>query len=183
MHARRKAGRKTKTDAFVLAKLEADKLTPSPAADRRGAGDSRVPRSRRLPPDLRGDPGVLERSIRDCLRVVDRSSAGLAALRRAVGTPMDGCGAVRRGQPDLRSDQPAVSRSRGAIATGWSRRSTPTCRTTGSCSLQLGGRPDARRARANDLRALGYLGAAPVYHKDLRLSGRHHRQLLHRRLG
>ena len=74
-------------DAFVLAKLEASGLTPSPPTDRR-APPSGVLRPGRTAADGPGSRGVRSRSIAGRLRPGRRSPSGFAEIRRAVGAAL-----------------------------------------------------------------------------------------------
>ena len=98
-----------KIDYFVLAKLAAEEIANVSAGRSAHARHARLRRSARLQADLRRSPGVRQRPVAECLREADRSSAGVAALRRAMGAALDGRRALRRRQPDVGSDQPAVS--------------------------------------------------------------------------
>ena len=83
-----RAGRGTRIDAFILARLEAAGLQPSEQADR-------ATLIRRLSLDLIGLPptpargrGVRARPAPGCLRESRRPAAGIAALWRALGQAM-----------------------------------------------------------------------------------------------
>jgi len=82
-------------DHFVAQRLEREGLRPSPAADK-----ARL--LRRVSLDLTGLPqpgkpgGLSGRSLRRGLRKTGRCLAGLAALRRADGDGLAGCGALCR---------------------------------------------------------------------------------------
>ena len=85
-------------DAFLLAKLEANGLTPAPPADR-------IALVRRATYDLTGLPPTPEQvdafvndSLVRCLGKVDRSTPRFAAVRREVGPPLARRGALRRDQ-------------------------------------------------------------------------------------
>ena len=72
-------------DAFVLARLEADGLTPSPPADRRTLLRRAYYDLIGLPPTAEEIDGVRTRPRRRRLRPGGRSAARLAPLRRALG--------------------------------------------------------------------------------------------------
>ena len=68
------------------------------------------------------------------VREADRPPAGFAALWRAMGTLLAGCGPLRRRQSHVGSHQSRPIRLPGGIAIGSSRRSTKTFPTTSSSS-------------------------------------------------
>ena len=87
---------RTPIDGFVLQRLQQEGLAPSPEADRRRW-------VRRLYLDMLGLPptpgevrGVCRESRAGCLRATGRPCAGQPTLRRALGTTLAGCRAVRR---------------------------------------------------------------------------------------
>ena len=124
-------------DAFVLARLEKEKIAPSPEADR-------VTLIRRLSLDLLGLPpspqevdDFVGRQPARRLRAAGGSAAGLAALRRALGPALARPGPLRRLATATR--RTPAGRSPGATATGSSTPSTATCRSTSSPSSRLAG--------------------------------------------
>ena len=160
---------KTKSDSFVLAKLEQKKLTPSPAADRRTLAI-------RAYIDLVGYRPTFE-EIQAFLN--DRSATAYETLiDRLLASPRYGERWGRHWMDVARygEDNPTSEATNPPYPFAWRYRDwiveamnadLPYDRFV---ALQLAAdlMPDARR---DDLRALGYLGAAPVYHKDLRLAG------------
>ena len=85
-------------DAFVLARLEAEGIAPSPPADRRTL-------IRRATIDLWGIPPTAEEveafeadTVAGRLRPAGRPPAGLAAIRRALGPPLARRRPIRRHQ-------------------------------------------------------------------------------------
>ncbi len=93
-------------------------FNPSPEADRATLIAARLARSHRTAPYLRGGSGIRRRQRSQGVREADRPPAGLAALRRALGTLLARCGPLRRRQSHVGSDQSALSRSPGGIAIG-----------------------------------------------------------------
>ena len=100
----------------------------------------------------------------------DRSPAGVAALRRAMGPPLDGRGALRRRQPDVGSDQSAVS-VRVALSRLDRRSAERRHAVRPLRQAAAGRRSDAGRPSATTCARSATSGAAPIYHHDLRLSG------------
>ena len=112
-------------DAFVLAKLDSEKIEPSPEA-------SKYTLIRRLSLDLTGlppTPREVSEFVNDSRpdayeRLVERLH-GFAALRRTLGPPLAGPGALRRFRR-LRKGSPPDP-GPGAIASGSSTPSTAIC--------------------------------------------------------
>ena len=98
-----------KIDNFILAKLAEKKLQTLSAGGQAHAGHAGLCRSPGLQADVRGSSGVCERPLAERLREPHRSPAGVAALRRALGPPVDGRGAIRRRQPFIGGDESTVS--------------------------------------------------------------------------
>ena len=166
----RMAGRKTKIDNFVLAKLQEKKLAPSPQADRAHAGDACLCRSARLQADLRRSSGVHQRP--------DRRTRTSRLIDRLLASPHYGERWARRWMDVARyaEDNPTSEATNPPYPFAWRYRDwiiealnagMPYDRFI---KLQLAAdlMPGTTRA---DMRALGYVGAAPVYHTDRRLSG------------
>ena len=172
---------KTKSDSFMLAKLEEKKLKPSPAADRRTLAI-------RAYIDLVGYRPTFEeiqaflndRSATAYETLIDRLLAS-PRYGETMGPPLDGCGALRRRQSDVGSDQPSVS-LRVAISRlghrGHERRSAVRpvreAATRGGSDAGRSARRSAR-ARLSGSRSGLSQGSAAV--------GRRDRHVLHRRLG
>jgi hypothetical protein len=159
---------KTKADAFVLAKLEAKKLTPSAPADRRTLAI-------RAYLDLLGYRPTYE-EIQGF--VTDRSpNAYEAMMDRLLASPRYGERWARRWMDVARygEDNPTSEATNPPFPFAWRYRDWMIEAINADMpydkfvTLQLAAdlTPGARR---EDLRALGYFGAAPTYHKDLRLS-------------
>jgi hypothetical protein len=159
---------KTPIDKFILAKLEEKKIKPSPAADRRTL-------ARRVYVNLVGYKPTYEeveafaedKSPDAYEKLIDRLLASEQYGEHWGRHWMD---VARFGE-----DNPTGEATNPAYPFAWRYRDwiieavnkdIPYDRFV---KLQLAAdlMPDAPR---EDLRALGYLGAAPVYHKDLRLS-------------
>ena len=159
---------RTKIDAFILARLEAKKLKPSPQEDRRTL-------VRRAYVDLVGYKPSYEEveafandpSPKAWENLVDRLQASPQYGERWGRHWMD---VARFGE-----DNPTSEATNPAYPFAWRYRDwiieavnkdVPYDRFV---KLQLAAdlMPDVPR---EDLRALGYLGAAPIYHKDQRLS-------------
>jgi hypothetical protein len=159
---------RTKIDAFILARLEAKKLKPSPEADRRTL-------VRRAYVDLVGYKPSYEEveafandpSPKAWENLVDRLQASPQYGERWGRHWMD---VARFGE-----DNPTAEATNPPYPFAWRYRDwiieavnkdVPYDRFV---KLQLAAdlMPDVPR---DDLRALGYLGAAPIYHKDQRLS-------------
>ena len=96
-------------DSFILAKLEAKGLKPSPAEEKRTLVRRAYVDLVGYKPTYRRGGGIRQRSVARCLGSADRPPAGLAAVRRALGPALDGRGALRRRQSDVGSHQPRVS--------------------------------------------------------------------------
>jgi hypothetical protein len=160
---------RTKIDSFVLARLEAKKLTPSPAADRETLAI-------RAYIDLVGYRPTYD-EIQTFLN--DRSATAYESLiDRLLASPRYGERWGRRWMDVARygEDNPTSEATNPPYPFAWRYRDwiveamnadMPYDRFV---SMQLAAdlMPGTTRS---DWRALGYLGAAPVYHKDLRLSG------------
>jgi hypothetical protein len=159
---------KTKADAFILAKLEASRLTPSTPANRRTLAI-------RTYLDVVGYRPTYEEIQ---AFVNDRSpNAYEALIDRLLASPRYGERWARRWMDVARygEDNPTSEATNPPFPFAWRYRDwmieavnadVPYDRFV---TLQLAAdlTPGTRR---EDLRALGYLGAAPTYHKDLRLS-------------
>ncbi len=162
------AWRRTKTDAFVLSKLEGKGLRPSPPADRRTL-------VQRAYVDLVGfkptfaevEAFVGERAPDAYEKLVDRLLASPHHGERWARHWMD---VARYGD-----DNPTAEATSPPYPSAWRYRDwiiealnqdVPYDRFI---KLQLAADKMPETTR-QDLRALGYLGAAPVYHKDQRLS-------------
>jgi hypothetical protein len=160
---------KTKIDNFVLAKLQEKKLAPSPQADRRTLVT-------RAYVDLLGYKPTFD-EIQAFLN--DRSANAYEKLiDRLLASPHYGERWARRWMDVARyaEDNPTSEATNPPYPFAWRYRDwiiealnadTPYDRFI---KLQLAAdlMPDATR---DDMRALGYVGAAPMYHHDLRLSG------------
>ena len=159
---------KTRGDTFVLAKLEEKRLTPSPPADRR----SLVIRTYL---DLVGYRPSYE-EIQAFMN--DRSpNAYDALIDRLLASPRYGERWARRWMDVARygEDNPTSEATNPPYPFAWRYRDWMIEAINADVpydkfvTLQLAADliPGVNRG---DLRALGYLGAAPTYHKDLRLS-------------
>ncbi len=159
---------RTKTDTFILAKLEEKRLTPSPAADRRSLAI-------RTYLDLVGYRPTYEEIE---AFVSDRSpNAYEALIDRLLASPRYGERWARRWMDVARygEDNPTSEATNPPYPFAWRYRDWMIEAINADVpydkfvTLQLAADliPGVSR---NDLRALGYLGAAPTYHKDLRLS-------------
>ena len=159
---------KTKTDRFVLAQLESGKLAPSKPADRRTL-------IHRVTLDLTG----LRPSYEDVEAfVADRSADSYERLvERLLASPQYGerWGRYWMDVSRYAEDNPTTEATNPAYAYAWRyrdwvidavNRDMPYDRFV-KMQLAADQLPGATR---NDLAALGYVGAAPVYHKDARLS-------------
>ncbi len=160
---------KTKIDSFVLAKLQEKKLAPSPQADRRTLVT-------RAYVDLLGYKPTFE-EIQAFL--TDRSpNAYEQLIDRLLASPHYGERWARRWMDVARyaEDNPTSEATNPPYPFAWRYRDwiiealnadMPYDRFV---KLQIAAdlMPTATR---DDMRALGYLGAAPMYHHDLRLSG------------
>ena len=167
---RRKAGPANKIDSFVLAKLAEKNLQALSAGRQAHAGHARLRRSARLQADVRRSAGVRERSRR---RTPTRRSS-IACM----ASPHYGERWGRHWMDVARyaEDNPTSEATNPPYPFAWRYRDwiieamnadMPYDRFV---KLQLAAdlMPDAKR---DDMRALGYVGAAPIYHQDLRLSG------------
>ncbi len=159
---------RTKIDSFVLAKLEEKQLKPSPAADARTL-------IRRVSLDLTGLPPTYE-EIEAFAN--DPSPDGYARLvERLLASPHYGerWGRYWLDVARYAEDNPTSEATNPPYPYAWRyrdwvmeafNRDIPYDRFV---KLQLAADQMAGATR-DDLRALGFLGAAPVYHKDARLS-------------
>ncbi len=163
---------KTKIDAFVLAKLEEKELTPSPSADKRTLVE-------RVYVDLIGmkpayeevEAFVNDKSPDAYEKLLDKLLASQHYGERWGRHWLD----VAR----YAEDNPTSEATNPGYPYAWRYRDwviealnqdVPYDRFV---KLQLAAdlMKDARRNEdSNDMRALGYLGTAPIYHKDRRLS-------------
>ncbi|MFN7936226.1 MAG: PSD1 and planctomycete cytochrome C domain-containing protein [Bryobacteraceae bacterium] len=159
---------RSRIDGFVLARLEQKGLTPSPAADRRTL-------ARRLYIDLLGYRPSYEEV--EAFAADASPDAYRALVERLLASPHYGEAWGRHWLDVARyaEDNPTSEATNPPYPYAWRYRDwviealnndVPYDRFV---KLQLAAdkMPDAKR---EDLRALGYLGAAPVYHKDQRLS-------------
>ena len=132
-------------DSFILEKLEAKGLKPSPVEEKRTLVRRAYVDLVGYKPTYRRGRGIRQRSLARCLGSADRPPASLAAIRRALGPALDGRGAFRRGQSDVGSHQPRVSLcvavSRLDHRCGQSRRALRPLREAATR-----GRPDAGHA-------------------------------------
>ena len=158
---------RTKIDSFILARLEAKKIKPSPAADRRTL-------VRRAYVDLVGYKPTFEEveafadtSANAWEKLVDRLQASPQYGERWGRHWMD-VALFGEDNPTSEATNPAYQfawRYRDWIIEAMNQ-DVPYDRFV---KLQLAAdlMPEVPR---EDMRALGYLGAAPIYHKDQRLS-------------
>ena len=172
---------RSKIDRFVLAKLQEKNLKPSPQADKRTLVT-------RAYVDLLGYKPTFEEVQ---AFVNDRTPNAYAALiDRLLASPHYGERWGRHWMDVARyaEDNPSSEATNPPYPYAWRYRDwiiealnadMPYDRFI---KLQLAAdlMPDAKR---DDMRALGYVGAAPIYHHDLRLVRRCHRRLPDRRLG
>src|SRR6202050_252904 len=159
---------KTKIDAFVLAKLEEKGLTPSPAADKRTlAGRAYVDLIGMKPTYEEVEAFVNDKSPDAYERLLDKLLASQHYGERWGRHWLD----VAR----YAEDNPTSEATNPGYPYAWRYRDwvieafnndVPYDRFV---KLQLAAdlMKDAKR---DDMRALGYLGTAPIYHKDRRLS-------------
>ncbi len=94
-------------DYFILARLEAEGLSPSPEADRYMLVAPAVSRPDRPAADARGGRGVRERQIAESLRAIWSTGCWPPALWRALGAALARPGPLRRYQR-LRKGSPAL---------------------------------------------------------------------------
>ena len=159
---------KTKIDSFLLARMEAAKLTPSPAADKRTL-------VRRAYVDLVGYKPTFEEV--EAFAADTSSSAWENLVNKLLASPRYGERWGRHWMDVARfgEDNPTSEATNPPYPFAWRYRDwiieainkdVPYDRFV---KLQMAAdlMKDVPR---EDLRALGYLGAAPIYHKDQRLS-------------
>jgi Protein of unknown function (DUF1553)/Protein of unknown function (DUF1549)/Planctomycete cytochrome C len=159
---------RTKVDSFILAKLESRSLKPSPAADRRTlVSRAYVDLVGYKPSFEEVETFVADESPDAWEKLIDRLQASPQYGERWGRHWMD---VARFGE-----DNPTSEATNQAYLFAWRYRDwiieavnkdVPYDRFV---KLQLAAdlMPDVPR---DDFRALGYLGAAPIYHKDQRLS-------------
>lgn len=159
---------KTSLDQFILAKLTEKKITPSPAADRRTLVQRAYVDLLGFKPSYEEIESFVADQAPDAYeKLIDRLLASQHYGEQWGRHWMD---VARFGE-----DNPTGEATNPAYPFAWRyrdwiieaiNRDVPYDRFV---KLQLAAdlMPDTPR---EDLRALGYLGAAPVYHKDLRLS-------------
>ncbi len=171
----------TPVDAFILARLEQESLTPSPEADR-------VTLIRRLsldliglPPTHRGSRCLPRRLGTGRLRPARRAPARLASLRRALGPPLARRRPLRRfrrlreGQVPLRLGLSRLGHqrpeSRPAVRPVHRRADSPaTCLPDASQDQQRGHRLPAK---LDDQRGRGHRPRTVPHGSDVRPHGRH----------
>ena len=172
---------KTKIDDFVLAKLEANHLAPSPEADARTLVRRAYVDLLGYKPNYEEVEAFVQRPVAAGVRTPDRPPARVAALRRAVGPALAGRGALRRRQSHLGGHQSAVSvclaLSRLDDRSHQQRRAVRPVREAAA-----GGRSDARHAARRPARA-GIPGRRADLSQGPAALGRRDRRLHDRRLG
>src|SRR5580658_3696661 len=163
---------KTKIDAFVLAKLEEKGLTPSPAADKRTLVERAYVDLIGMKPTYEEVEAFVNDKSPDAYeKLLDKLLASQHYGERWGRHWLD---VTRYAEDNSTSEAtnpgyPYAWRYRDWVIEAFNQ-DVPYDRFV---KLQLAAdlMKDAKRAQdSNDMRALGYLGAAPIYHKDRRLS-------------
>ena len=172
---------RTPIDAFVLARLEKEGLTPSPEADKATLLRRLSPRPDRPAADARGGRRLPRRPRARRLREAGRAAAGVTALRRALGPALARRRALRRhrrlreGQAARRLVLPRLGHQRlqprPALRPVRHRADSPAT----SCPSADAG-PDRRHrlpAQLDDQRGRGHRSRAVPHGGDVRPHGRH----------
>ena len=158
-----------KIDSFILAKLDENDLQPSPPADPPHAHSPRLFRPHRTPAHLRPGRGLRSRSV---TRRLCRPHRTPCSTRPATASAGDGTGSMSRAGPkttptseSTNRPHPYAWRYRDWVIEAFNR-DIPYdrfIRMQFAADLLPGFEPA-------DMRALGYIGNSPMYHKDPRLS-------------